>query len=72
MLLTQWAYAMAFKTSEERNCWLPLHQAPGCEIGRDAIFPESEGHLGLCIGRTCDMALGGLSSQQRLQVMLAE
>lgn len=72
MLLTPWAYAMPFKSSEERNCWLPLPQAPGCEIGRGAIFPESGGHFGRCIGRRCDMALGGLSPKQRQQVMLAE
>ena len=52
-LLGEWAYAMAFQTSEERNLWLPRY-------------------LALYNGRRCHMALGGLSPQQRLAVLLAE
>jgi transposase InsO family protein len=52
-LLSEWAYAMAFQTSEERNCWLPRY-------------------LAIYNGRRCHMALGGLSPQQRLQLLLAE
>jgi transposase InsO family protein len=51
-LLGEWAYAMPFQTSEERNQrWLPRY-------------------LGLYNKRRCHMALGGLSPQQCLQLLL--
>ena len=50
-LLGEWAYVMAYKTSKERNHWLPRY-------------------LGISNGHRCQMALGGLAPQQRLQRLL--
>lgn len=52
-LCREWAYGLAFQTSEERKRWLPRY-------------------LRLYNDRRCHMALGGLSPQQRLAVLLAE